>query len=341
MTILPCPFCGDDDPMFDEIAPDTYAVICQTCSTIGPSVHGEPSGVSADMEELICNATPEQAAAAWNSRGSADVRALIRWVREQSDEIERLRVTQCTMAYQDDEPCRAVAKKCDEIERLRADADRYIWLLAHMGRIEKRATQWNPARDAPLLRYLQDFIDAELPKAGNGWVARQRALLDEQRDEAQAEIERLRLEAAEDDAALAQAGHIYDQQIAEIERLRMERDEARKLMREWDAEVQRLRLENEKLAAAMSSDGADACGALVVAEAEIERLREIIADQQKDIACDEQRVADLMGDVQRQKLEIERLRAQLQTHVVANLKLSDEVEQLRGRAVYSGVIGRR
>jgi hypothetical protein len=39
------------------------------------------------------------------------------------------------------------------------------------------------------------------------------------------------------------------------------------------AEIDRLRLENEKLAAAMSSDGADACGALVVAEAEIERLR--------------------------------------------------------------------
>jgi Lar family restriction alleviation protein len=85
MKILPCPFCGDDDPMFDEIAPDTYAVICQTCSTIGPSVHGEPSGVSVEMEDLACNATAEQAAAAWNSRASADVQALRRWVRELED----------------------------------------------------------------------------------------------------------------------------------------------------------------------------------------------------------------------------------------------------------------
>jgi hypothetical protein len=85
MKILPCPFCGDDDPRFDEIAPDTYAGICQTCSTIGPSVHGEPSGVSADMEELMCNTTLEQAAAAWNSRAGADLQSLRRWVRELED----------------------------------------------------------------------------------------------------------------------------------------------------------------------------------------------------------------------------------------------------------------
>ena len=42
------------------------------------------------------------------------------------------------------------------------------------------------------------------------------------------------------------------------------------------AEIERLRLENEKLAAAMSSDGADACSALVVAEAELEQLRALL-----------------------------------------------------------------
>ena len=41
----------------------------------------------------------------------------------------------------------------------------------------------------------------------------------------------------------------------------------------------RLRAENEKLGAAMSSDGADACGALVVAEAEIEWLNRALANR--------------------------------------------------------------
>ena len=39
MTILPCPFCGDDDPVHDEISPDVYAVICGTCGCIGPCYH--------------------------------------------------------------------------------------------------------------------------------------------------------------------------------------------------------------------------------------------------------------------------------------------------------------
>lgn len=69
--VQPCPFCGDDDPMFDEISPDLYAVICQTCGAIGPTFHGEPSGVSVEMEVLVDNETPEQAAAAWNSRAAA------------------------------------------------------------------------------------------------------------------------------------------------------------------------------------------------------------------------------------------------------------------------------
>jgi hypothetical protein len=40
---------------------------------------------------------------------------------------------------------------------------------------------------------------------------------------------------------------------------------------------------------------------------EIERLQHEVVDQAKDITCDEQRVVDLMGDVQRQGQEIERL----------------------------------
>ena len=59
------------------------------------------------------------------------------------------------------------------------DADRYIWLLAHMGRVEKAAKEWNPRTHKPLLKYLQDFIDQEMPKAGKGWIERQRAMLNE------------------------------------------------------------------------------------------------------------------------------------------------------------------
>lgn len=57
------------------------------------------------------------------------------------------------------------------------DADRYIWLLAHMGLVEEEAKKWNPAKDKPLLRHLQDFIDREMPKAGQAWIKRQRELL--------------------------------------------------------------------------------------------------------------------------------------------------------------------
>jgi Lar family restriction alleviation protein len=66
--IKPCPFCGDDDPIHDEVAAGVYAVICGTCGCIGPTYHGEPSGVSAEMEDLLANTTLEAAIAAWNSR---------------------------------------------------------------------------------------------------------------------------------------------------------------------------------------------------------------------------------------------------------------------------------
>lgn len=57
------------------------------------------------------------------------------------------------------------------------DADRYIWLLANMGKVESEAKQWNPATDKPLLCHLQDFIDREAPKSGAGWIDKQRSLL--------------------------------------------------------------------------------------------------------------------------------------------------------------------
>ena len=69
--VLPCPFCGDDDPLHDEIQPDVYAVICGTCGCIGPSYHGEAGGVSAELETLVPCDTVEAAIDAWNSRRTA------------------------------------------------------------------------------------------------------------------------------------------------------------------------------------------------------------------------------------------------------------------------------
>ena len=62
MTILPCPFCGDDDPLHDEIQPDVYAVICRTCGCIGPSY---------ELEALVPCHSVEAAIDAWNSRRTA------------------------------------------------------------------------------------------------------------------------------------------------------------------------------------------------------------------------------------------------------------------------------
>lgn len=58
------------------------------------------------------------------------------------------------------------------------DGDKYIWLLAHMGRVQAEAKRWNPDKDKPLLIHLQDFIDREAPKAGAEWIKKQRAIFD-------------------------------------------------------------------------------------------------------------------------------------------------------------------
>ena len=47
--------------------------------------------------------------------------------------------------------------KEDRIALLEADADRYIWLMAHMGRMDSVAKTWVPGKHKPLLVYLQDY----------------------------------------------------------------------------------------------------------------------------------------------------------------------------------------
>jgi hypothetical protein len=63
------------------------------------------------------------------------------------------------------------------VAELEADANRYIWLIAHTGRIDDAVARWKPGFHDDLLRFVQTYIDAEIPKAGKGWVDRQRKLL--------------------------------------------------------------------------------------------------------------------------------------------------------------------
>ena len=34
--ILPCPFCGNDDVVVDEVKPNVIAITCEECQMIGP-----------------------------------------------------------------------------------------------------------------------------------------------------------------------------------------------------------------------------------------------------------------------------------------------------------------
>jgi hypothetical protein len=122
-----------------------------------------------------------------------------------------------------------------------------------------------------------------------------------------------------------------------IERLRdyggnpMLRTEFAMAMHDAADEIERLRLENEKLAAAMASDGADACGALVVAEAEIERLREALDIAQKMRPLPEYRDDPRLQEViKEQRAEIERLRdSRSPFAVVLSKDTIEEFERLR------------
>lgn len=58
-----------------------------------------------------------------------------------------------------------------------SDADRYIWLLAHMGLVEEYVKNCNPPKDKPFLVWVQEYIDSEIPKSGKGWIEQQRAIL--------------------------------------------------------------------------------------------------------------------------------------------------------------------
>lgn len=56
-TVLPCPFCGDNDPAVAEVAIGVYALVCNDCGCTGPI----PSFENAKQ-------TGEQAIAEWNRR---------------------------------------------------------------------------------------------------------------------------------------------------------------------------------------------------------------------------------------------------------------------------------
>lgn len=45
---------------------------------------------------------------------------------------------------------------------VRLDAERYQYLLHHMGLVEAHAQTWKPGKHKPLIQFLQDFIDAAM-----------------------------------------------------------------------------------------------------------------------------------------------------------------------------------
>lgn len=37
ITLLPCPFCGDDSPELMDVGADEFAVVCSCCGAQGPA----------------------------------------------------------------------------------------------------------------------------------------------------------------------------------------------------------------------------------------------------------------------------------------------------------------
>ena len=56
IVILPCPFCGNDDVVVDEVKPNVIAITCDECQMIGPH---------ADLDQSL-----EVAIQRWNERKS-------------------------------------------------------------------------------------------------------------------------------------------------------------------------------------------------------------------------------------------------------------------------------
>ena len=54
IVILPCPFCGNDDVLVDEVKPNVIAITCEECQVIGPH---------ADLDQSL-----EVAISRWNER---------------------------------------------------------------------------------------------------------------------------------------------------------------------------------------------------------------------------------------------------------------------------------
>lgn len=58
------------------------------------------------------------------------------------------------------------------------EGDRYIWLLANMGRIEERVRSWQPGIHPPLLVWLhQGVVETMEKESSSAWIERQRNIL--------------------------------------------------------------------------------------------------------------------------------------------------------------------
>lgn len=72
--LLPCPFCGDQDPEVTETGDDEFAVVCACCGANGPTARvGCRDDDELDLET--------EAAADWNKRVTPlrQVKSSIAW----------------------------------------------------------------------------------------------------------------------------------------------------------------------------------------------------------------------------------------------------------------------
>jgi hypothetical protein len=70
-----------------------------------------------------------------------------------------------------------VKKEASELLR---DRRRYLWLLSHLGSIDILVQRWDPTRDKPLLRCIQDHIDDNvdaIQKSDVTWFKKQKDML--------------------------------------------------------------------------------------------------------------------------------------------------------------------
>lgn len=60
MTDKPCPFCGEPDPVLDEVDAGIWCIVCDTCGAQGP--------IRGTLGTMMGEQSPDKAAELWNVR---------------------------------------------------------------------------------------------------------------------------------------------------------------------------------------------------------------------------------------------------------------------------------